>query len=201
MSMYGLVFGDADRPDRAGFLLAVLGSPEVGRLRDVWLEKTSDDRIEIAVYTRNGGGNRDCWHNEDPSWGEPGCKHETFHREKTVWLNDGEGEPKLEWRVGRKWPRRTEYLTGEFEEEDSYKCLAPGSIECGCVGCIAQYRLPTHPLYIRDQDDDFDSTYATFYFKVPDEFLEMLTPLAGDHIDTSKRWADAIDAITSTKEG
>jgi hypothetical protein len=199
MSLYELAFSDPGRPDRARVLLAVLGNPEMGRFRDAWLEKTNDGPLEVAVYTRNGGGNRECWHDSDPTWGEPGCKHETFHREKSVWLNDGEGEPQPEWRVGRQWPRRTEYLTGEFEEEVSYKCLAPDSIECDCVGCIAQYRLPTHPLYIRDKDDNFDCTYATFYFKVPDEFVEALEPLAGTHIDTSKRWADTIAAIQEMK--
>ena len=199
MSMYAMVLGDSNLPNRSGFLLGILGNPDVGRFRDAWLEKDAQGVPQIAVYTRNGGGNRECWHESEPTWGEPGCKHETFHREKTVWLDDGEGEPKLEWRIGRKWPRRTEYLTGEFEEEDSYKCLAPNTAECGCTGCIAQYRLPTHPLYIRDQDDDFDCTYATFYFRVPPEHLEELAPLAGEHVDMDEVWAKAISAIQGAK--
>jgi hypothetical protein len=32
--------------------------------------------------------------------------------------------------------------------------------------------LVEHPLYISDEDDDFDSTYAHYYFKVPDEVLK-----------------------------
>ena len=39
--------------------------------------------------------------------------------------------------------------------------------QCGCPGCRAQHGLATHPLYIADQDDDFDSTYATYYFEMP----------------------------------
>lgn len=27
--------------------------------------------------------------------------------------------------------------------------------------------LTSHPLYIRDEDDDFDSTYAKYYFAIP----------------------------------
>lgn len=33
-------------------------------------------------------------------------------------------------------------------------------------------KLVEHPLYIRDEDDDFDSTYAHYYFRVPDEVLK-----------------------------
>ena len=32
--------------------------------------------------------------------------------------------------------------------------------------------LAKHPLYSYDDDDDFDSTYANFYFNAPPEFLE-----------------------------
>ena len=38
---------------------------------------------------------------------------------------------------------------------------------CGCSGCRAQYGLSAHPLYLTDEDDDFDSTYATYYFEMP----------------------------------
>jgi hypothetical protein len=34
---------------------------------------------------------------------------------------------------------------------------------------VALYRSP---LFERTEDDDFDSTYATFYFRAPDEFVE-----------------------------
>lgn len=30
--------------------------------------------------------------------------------------------------------------------------------------------LRSHPCYLRDEDDDFDSTYATFYFRIPHGF-------------------------------
>lgn len=38
--------------------------------------------------------------------------------------------------------------------------------------------LTANPHYVRDEDDDFDSTYATFYFKFPDELAEDLKALA-----------------------
>ena len=43
----------------------------------------------------------------------------------------------------------------------------PGS-ECECPGCRAEYVLKAHPLYLYDEDDDFDCTYATYFFALPD---------------------------------
>lgn len=58
MSMYELVFDDGEK----GLpLLAVLGfkkASDVGRYRSAWLEKDDKGIVRIAVYTRNGGGNR-----------------------------------------------------------------------------------------------------------------------------------------------
>ncbi|MFN3858157.1 MAG: hypothetical protein ACK4RV_10425 [Caulobacter sp.] len=34
-----------------------------------------------------------------------------------------------------------------------------------------QKAMTSSPLYLRDEDDDFDSTYATFYFRTPPEFV------------------------------
>lgn len=38
--------------------------------------------------------------------------------------------------------------------------------------------MTKHPLYVSDRDSDFDSTYAEFYFRVPDEFLAQVVALA-----------------------
>lgn len=134
--MYDMVFVDPDRPMRVSALLSLLGSPNVGRIRDAWVEKGERGPV-IAIYTRNGGGNR---------------------------VHSGDG---------------------------------PEGIECSCVGCIAQYRLPAHSQYIRDTDDAFDFTYATFYFTPPESHtvLESLTKIAIDPVDTSARWLAAIEAL------
>ena len=59
MSMYEMVFGDGD----AGIgWLGALGfshTTDVGRYRSAWLEQPVGEEPRIAVYTRNGGGNRD----------------------------------------------------------------------------------------------------------------------------------------------
>ncbi len=130
MSMYDLVAGDGNQRNRGDVLLAVLGNPNVGRYRDSWVERGEDGEPVIAVYTRNGGGNRECW-----------C--------------DG-GHP-----------------------------------DGPCTALIATEVLPAHPLYLRDADDAYDCTYATFYFKVPDEYREALAEVAGDPVALGAAGTDA----------
>lgn len=133
MSMYNLVFGQNPLSD---LLLATLGlkKSDVGRFRDCFI---SDGMI--AVYTRNGGGNRDCW---------------------------------------------------DYEKDADGKCH--------CPGCVISEHLPAHPLYVRDEDDDFDCTYATIYFRFPDEFADDLKKLdSGETFEPSKRWIEAIEAISA----
>jgi len=50
--------------------------------------------------------------------------------------------------------------------------------DCRCPGCIISYKLPKHPNYISDYDDDFDSTYACVEFDVPEQFKEIAEGLA-----------------------
>ena len=40
---------------------------------------------------------------------------------------------------------------------------------CECPGCLATSVLAGHPLYISDVDDDFDYTFATYFFKIPED--------------------------------
>jgi len=123
MSMYNIMFGE----NPAGSaILATLGLTEsmCGRFRDCFV---TDGKI--AVYTRNGGGNRDDY-------------QDTFDR------------------------------------------------------------LRKHPCYLWDTDDSFDSTYATVYFKFPDEFKEELKKLDnGEKFDPSERWLNAIGKLKKDLEG
>lgn len=57
--------------------------------------------------------------------------------------------------------------------------------ECPCPGCKLTYRLPKHPNYIRDYDDDYDVTYAYIVFSVPDEYLELTKQLATGAVEPS----------------
>jgi hypothetical protein len=69
---------------------------------------------------------------------------------------------------------------------------APGSCYAACNEALA-----AHPLYLRDADDDFDATYATFYFSVPAECRDTLAEAAVDPVNMSERWQAAIDRIGS----
>lgn len=71
----------------------------------------------------------------------------------------------------------------------------PG-IECSCPGCIVTYRLPSHSQYLRDEDNAFDSTYATIYFSFPEQFAEGLTALdTGEKWDPDRMWLDMLDGL------
>ena len=124
------------------FLLGILNltREDVGRFRDAWVE---DDGKVIAVYTRNGGGNRDHW---------------SF----------------------------------------SYPDETPGE-KCPCTGCIITHRLPKHALYTKDQDDEFDCTYCTVWFRVPERQHTFLKDLAEAPRDMDERWQRAIDELKAGK--
>jgi hypothetical protein len=125
MGMYNAVFGDGQR----GYpLLAVLGFEQVsdvGRYRDAWVEKGEEGGYRIAVYTRNGGNNRE------------------------------------------------EYMPDFL----------------------------AHPYYLRDQDDEYDNTYATIYFSCPPELYAMVMAAEAEGvsfpgpIDMSQEWQKAIQAL------
>lgn len=179
MSMYSLVFGSNPR---GPLVLATLGltPSDVGRYRDAFVAKG-----EIAVYTRNGGGNRSCVCEDDPKYGNARCKHHTSESEEDEYTTSGLITP-----------------TGKRVMVTWYHCEAPNSPECGCYGCAISHRLPKHPCYLRDRDDDFDSTYATIYFRFPEEHAEDLAKLdSGEPFEPSKRWLDAIDALKAKGGG
>lgn len=167
--MYGMLFGQ-NPLSRVILEMLNLTPTQTGRFRDVFVE---DSRI--AVYTRNGRGNRGCIHedssDEDP-FGEEDCKNHSFEREEDEYTKSGWIKP-----TGRKVVVRR------------YVCEVPNSAECACYGCIITYRLPKHPLYIEDMDDDFDSTYATVYFKFPKEHASTLSKLASGEWKPSQEWA------------
>lgn len=151
MSLYNLVHGNQPA---APLVLVMLGQSAgyFGRFRDAWVEGQEDGTVRLAVYTRNGGGNRE-----------------------------------------------------HYDEE------RPAGPECDCTGCIATYRLPADAHYLFDRDDDFDCTYATFYFRVPVDAEERIRKLAAETgvqlpdtwltdlaivpPDMRERWDAAIKAI------
>jgi len=136
MSLYNLLHGMNPLSDLfLGMLNLTPG--DVGRFRDCYLQKTEAGELEIHVYTRNGGGNRDHW--------------DFSYEEET------EGE------------------------------------SCPCPGCTIEHKLPKHPHYLRDFDDDFDCTYATVVFKVPDEFKAWCSEMMATVLEQetpAEKWRD-----------
>jgi len=60
--------------------------------------------------------------------------------------------------------------------------------------------MRAHPWFVRDADDDFDYTYADFYFKPPMDEIDpdlarVLVSWAQPPVDVGARWMAAIDAI------
>jgi len=143
MSMYQMVFADGEKGLPLLVSLGFKSVGEVGRYRSSWIEKGDDGKPRIAIYTRNGGMNREHW--------------------------------------------------------DDEKEAGP---DCNCTGCVGTYTLPKHPNYIYNSDDDFDSTYATFYFSIPDNLKQLLDKECPDwekglqdKVDMSERWQKAIDSL------
>lgn len=105
------------------------------------------------------------------------------------------------------------YRDGFVEERDGDVILrlhtrsGGGNRECYCDdtsqghdrGCIATGNdwMEAHPWYLSDEDDDFDSTYADYYFKMPADhpLATALRAHADEHVDMGARWQAAIDAI------
>jgi hypothetical protein len=48
--------------------------------------------------------------------------------------------------------------------------------------------MSEHPLYAYDEDDDFDCTYANYYFKHPAEYKDVLQEMAKGTITPSEKW-------------
>jgi hypothetical protein len=68
--------------------------------------------------------------------------------------------------------------------------------DCGCTGCIIQYALPKNPLYLGDEDDDYDCTYASIYFSLPEDYKNELIAIACDEpIEPSEMWKKLLDQL------
>lgn len=57
-------------------------------------------------------------------------------------------------------------------------------------------RLRAHPTYVRDADDLFDTTYASFWFNVQNDLVDHLGSVACEPIDVDARWRATLEALT-----
>ena len=126
MSLYNMLHGVNPA---AGTLLSMLEikPDEVERLRDVHIFKPEEgEELQIAIFTRTGGGNREDYPNE---------------------------------------------------------------------------LIKSHPEYIRDYDDDFDCTYATYLFRVSAPMQAVLRTLVDSGVDTTPPMEKMTGLIEKLKSG
>ena len=142
MSLYNNLFGNT--PDLKNLLKILdLSTEKAGRIRDAYVDKNEKGEYIVALFTRNGGGNRDCWE-------FPGCK-------------DGEHD---------------------------WKCM---------VSIVKN--LQAHPHYICDYDDEFDCTYATFEFSVPQRYFELAEHVYCRNSDKTKPMEKFNELLKKMKTG
>lgn len=77
-----------------------------------------------------------------------------------------------------------------YESAESYKAETGDEPEGRCWN----EDLRLLPGFIRDEDDDFDCTYATFYFDVPEKFKHLIEKLP-EGVDPAKRWQETLENL------
>lgn len=60
--------------------------------------------------------------------------------------------------------------------------------------------LRKHPNYIRDYDDDFDSTYAYIEFSIPDQYKELIKELPGESQSPSEKFQNMLSDLQGNKD-
>lgn len=57
--------------------------------------------------------------------------------------------------------------------------------------------MTVNPNYSHDEDDDFDSTYANFYYKLPEQYLTELRVIFKDKtvLKPSEKWQILFNAM------
>jgi len=55
--------------------------------------------------------------------------------------------------------------------------------------------LQNHPQYLSDEEDKFDPTYRTFYFKVPERYKEIAKKMDSGNVNPDERWEQTIKAL------
>lgn len=55
--------------------------------------------------------------------------------------------------------------------------------------------LRNNSYYLEDEDDDFDSTYAKFYFTVPNSIKDLIPDIEVQSLSTRQRWEDFMEKL------
>jgi len=87
-----------------------------------------------------------------------------------------------------QYPRfRDCFIDGE--EIHVHTRVGGGNRNCG----FGEEELQAHPNYLRDEDDDFDSTYATYIFSVPEQWKPDFDKIvAGKLLEISQEYKDRL---------
>lgn len=100
-------------------------------------------------------------------------------RFRDAWLNVGGTEICIFTRNGGNNRKCWEAMPGFEETEVTNRANDNANSEkCDCSGCTITHHLPKHPNYLRDEDDEFDSTYAYIYFSVPECYKSLAALMA-----------------------
>lgn len=59
--------------------------------------------------------------------------------------------------------------------------------------------MEDHPLYQYDEDDNYDNTYASFYFNFPEEYADDLKAQGKESYSPSEKWTIMIAALDGQK--
>ncbi len=102
----------------------------------------------------------------------------------------------------------TVWPTGRYRDiyiEDEHIVLhtrnGGGNRECYCASedhyCLVEVNtnLTKHPNYIYDEDDEFDCTYANFYFTVPDKFKEIVAAMKNNDQTPAEKWKELLERL------
>ena len=57
--------------------------------------------------------------------------------------------------------------------------------------------MSDHPLFVYDEDDAFDCTYANFYFVHPTEYTDVLKEMAVGIITPSEKWQLLFETLSA----
>lgn len=169
--LYNMLFGVNPA---AGVLCAILGKrpKDFGRFRDAYVTLADGEPL-IAIYTRDGGGNRLHFVYDE---------HSSYDRDKR------RGELTCRW-DGCEWNPRDPACD---QAHDPVPSEGP---ECDCTGCTITYAIPAMDGYVRDSDDGYDSTYCTAFFRAPDDdWHELLFGLAREGTPDDD-WRELIAAL------
>jgi hypothetical protein len=51
------------------------------------------------------------------------------------------------------------------------------------------------PTYVSDEDDDYDCTFAKFYFNMPDKYIELISNLEVQNKTSLERWTKVLEEL------